>query len=95
MSRTVIEAPRRLLTPAQAAHYLGYKSVEVLRVIPILPIRFAEVGLGAGARYDMRPIDRWLDELSGLPAASAPKTPEVEAEVALEEWRLRFGQRSS
>jgi hypothetical protein len=51
----------RLLTAAQTANYLGYKSVDILRRFPVGP-----VAVGKGRRWDRDHIDRYLDALSGL-----------------------------
>ena len=51
----------RLMTAAQAANYLGYKSVEILRQFPVWPIP-----IGRGKRWDRAHLDEYLDSLSGL-----------------------------
>lgn len=72
----------------EAAHYLGYDSVEVLKNIPISPIRLTSAGVGRGPRYDRRALDRWLDELSGLshPTAS-PASDSDDAQSSFDAWR--------
>ena len=56
----------RLLTLEGAAHYLGYKSTEILKKLPIKPIRIGSIGSESALRYDRREIDSYLDGISGL-----------------------------
>jgi hypothetical protein len=85
----------RLLTASEAAAYLGYTSSEVLRAIPVAPIRLATVGVGAGPRYDKVALDRWLDRLSGLHANDEPHLPAEDGETELEEWMLRHARQTA
>jgi hypothetical protein len=80
--------PSRLMNAAEAARYLGYDSVEVLKNIPVPPIRLTSVGVGRGPRYDRHAIDSWLDELSGLkhPTASTASDND-DAQRQFEAWR--------
>lgn len=93
--RALGHPPRRLLTASEAATYLGYSSTQVLRAIPVAPLRLARSGLGAGPRYDKVALDRWLDTLSGV--ASPPDLSSIgnEGDAAIEEWRLKHGQKSA
>lgn len=80
----------RLLTVAQAAMYLGYKSSAVLANIPVKPLRLADVGVGTGHRYDRKALDLWLDGLSGLAVQGVQETASNdEADEAFREWSLR------
>lgn len=76
----------RLLTPAQTAAYLGYKSAANLSRLPIKPLT---LGPRTAPRYDKRHIDRWLDGLSDLNASAEPETELDEAEIELQNWRMR------
>jgi hypothetical protein len=66
----------RLLTAAQAANYLGYKSVDILRRFPVGPIP-----VGRGRRWDRDHIDRYLDALSGIDQRSGSSNAEVIDEI--------------
>lgn len=74
----------RLLTAIEAAKYLGFKSSQILRRIPVEPILISDDGLTNTRRYDRKALDAWLDQRSGLTAsASLPHTdPGLEAEAA-------------
>ena len=87
--------PQRLLTPSEAAAYLGYSSTQVLKFLPVDPLRLASCGLGAGPRYDKVALDRWIDNLSGLTPPPAPSSMGEEAALALEEWRLKRVKKSA
>ncbi len=52
----------RLLTLEGAAHYLGYKSTEILKKLPIKPIRIGSIGSESALRYDRHEIDRYLED---------------------------------
>lgn len=86
---------RRLLTASQAAAYLGYETAGLLKNLPVRPIRLAEVGPGSAPRYDVRALDRFLDRLSGLEAASVPANDDNSdvAQTALEEWKANRAAR--
>jgi len=90
--------PPRLMTAIQAARYLGFKSSQVLKRIPVEPILVSDDGLTRTRRYDRKALDVWLDERSGL-AAPEPRSaydPGVEAEAAELEfsaWKERRAKR--
>lgn len=64
----------RCLSRTEAAHYCGV-SPQTLRKHGPAPIR-----IGRAAVYDIKTIDRWLDELSGI--APTPETVNA-AELAM------------
>lgn len=84
-----IEPEARLLSASEAAAYLGYSSTEVLKVVPVQAIRIAASGIGAGPRYDRRALDRWLDDLSGVPHITV--MPEVSEVDPFQEWNRKNG----
>ena len=51
--------PRRMLTPAQAADYCGFKSVNGFRAY----VRVPAVKFGSNVRYDRVDLDVYLDRL--------------------------------
>ena len=81
----------RLLTGPQAAAYLGFKSVELLRNIPVKPIRLSPVGAGRAPRWDRRALDRYLDCLSSIEGAAPPADEGFAMEAELSVWRARRG----
>jgi len=90
--------PPRLLTAGQAARYLGYKSSQVLRQIPVEPIQVSEDGRTKTRRYDRKALDAWLDRKSGLGAGRVARTgdPVLDAAVAELEfaaWKERRAAR--
>lgn len=85
----------RLLTASEAAAYLGYTSSQVLRSIPVAPIRLAAVGVGTGPRYDKVALDRWLDRLSGLHANDEQHVAAESGEAEFEEWMLRHDRQTA
>jgi hypothetical protein len=48
---------RRLLTAEEAAGYCGISVGTLQAHVPVSPLR-----LGAAVRYDVRALDKWLDE---------------------------------
>jgi hypothetical protein len=64
--RLCAEPAPRLLSARQAAHYLGYRSTDILKRIPIVPVRIGTLGAVSGPRYDRKKLDAWLDQLSDL-----------------------------
>jgi hypothetical protein len=72
-----------LFTAAQAANYLGYKSVEVLRRFPVRPLL-----IGKRQRWDRTALDRYLDGLSGIEARPEPRD---EAQAAFDRWDAENG----
>lgn len=98
MKRPLAPLEPRLLTPEQAAQYLGYASTAVLAGIPIAPVHVAGSGVGKGPRYDRKALDAWLDRLSGLsgpPAALAAVPGPEEADDKLAAWRARKAARGA
>lgn len=90
MKRAVAPIQPRLLTPEEAAAYLGYKSAAILAQVPVTPIRISTDGLTANPRYDVRALDAWLDGLSGLmPVAEAATAEDVAAEDEFNAWAAR------
>lgn len=84
-------APARLLTASQAASYLGFKSTELLKNIPVGPVHLSVVGVGRAPRWDRLALDGWLDTLSGLSGPIAgPTEDDVDAE--LEAWSSQRGR---
>lgn len=81
----------RLLTGRQAAEYLGFKSVEVLRSIPVEPIKLSTVGVGRVPRWDRRALDRYLDSLSSIEGAAPPTDDGFALEAELGVWRAGRG----
>lgn len=60
----------RLLSAEQAAAYLGLGGIQALRQhVNVQPIR-----IGRSLRYDIRMLDAWVDQQSGVetPAAEQP-----------------------
>lgn len=78
----------RLLTAHQAAAYVGYKSTEVLKRIPVRPVVLAD-GKASANRWDRSAIDRWIDGLSGVQPNVTPVEVDLEAEYAA--WEARNG----
>ncbi len=78
----------RLLTAGQAATYLGYTSPDVLRHIPVSPLRLT--GPGAQPRWDRNRLDAYLDGLSG--GAAGEEVDEPDAEAVFADWRARRAQ---
>lgn len=81
----------RLLTGPQAAAYLGFKSVELLRNIPVEPIKLSPVGVGRAPRWDRRALDRWLDGLSSIEGPPSPADEGFAMEAELGVWRAKHG----
>lgn len=81
----------RLLTGPQAAEYLGFKSVEVLRSIPVDPIKLSTVGAGRAPRWDRRALDRYLDSLSSIEDSAPLVDDDVALEAELGAWRANRG----
>lgn len=81
----------RLLTARQAAEYLGFKSVTLLRSIPVEPIRLSTVGVGKAPRWDRRALDRYLDSLSSIDEAAPPADDDFALEAELGVWRAGRG----
>lgn len=91
MARPLAPLQPRLLTPEEAALYLGYRSTAVLARVPVQPLQIAEDGKTASPRYDRCALDAWLDRKSGLVAAPAEigGAAELTAGTELEAWRER------
>lgn len=90
MRRAVAAIQPRLLTPDEAAAYLGYTSTAVLASVPVTPIRISKDGVRASPRYDVHALDAWLDGLSGLmPVADAATAEDVAADLELKAWQDR------
>lgn len=83
----------RLLTGPQAAIYLGFKSPELLRNVPVKPVQLSVVGVGRAPRWDRVALDRWLDGLSLLEPEPEPGWPggDGELEAELDVWRAGRG----
>lgn len=82
----------RLLSTRQAAHYLGYTSPTVLRTLPIKPLR---LGDGRAERWDVRVLDAYLDQQSGLASDAPIVVSEPTADDELEAWRAKRAARRS
>lgn len=81
--------PPRLLTKDQAADYLGE-----IPVTEVVRQGIGRVPIGQHIRYDIRAIDAWLDELSGL-SAKSPVAANTADEIAPAEAALaRFKNRA-
>jgi len=78
----------RLLTAGKAAAYLGYGSPDVLRHIPISPVKLT--GPSAQPRWDRKRLDDYLDSLSGF--AASQEVAEPSAEVVFANWRAARAQ---
>lgn len=90
MRRAVAAIQPRLLTPDEAAAYLGYTSTAVLASVPVTPLRISRDGVRSSPRYDVHALDAWLDALSGLmPVADAATAEDAAADMELEAWRAR------
>ena len=76
----------RLMSGKQAAAYLGFKSVEVLKTLAIIPIKLAKSGPGSAPRYDRVALDAYLDSLSNIARYKEPQYAEDEAQFGFEEW---------
>ncbi|WP_395944404.1 hypothetical protein [Brevundimonas sp.] len=70
----------RMFTAQQAATYVGYKSTDILRRIPVTPVSLASNG-DAAPRWDRVALDQWLDGLGGIGVASSQAT-DLEADFA-------------
>ena len=81
----------RLLTAAQAADYLGYKTVAVLKHLAVRPITLTHEGVGTGQRWDRRSLDKYLDTLSGL---TSDPTMQTENDI-FEDWQSKRGSRGA
>lgn len=84
--RQVIEP--RLLTPKQAALYLGCTDARVLSTIPVKPIALGNGGPGRGKRYDRKALDQWIDRFS-----EPTHGTQADADAELEAWRRRRSER--
>jgi len=94
MKRAVAPIQPRLLTPDEAAAYLGYKSTAVLASVPVAPLRISLDGAAANPRYDVRALDAWLDGLSGImPVALGATAEDVAAEDEFNAWSARRAAR--
>lgn len=76
MAEALRHVQPRLLTDKEAADYLR------LPVSAFVRTGIGRVRLGQYVRYDLRALDAYLDELTGLTAHSAPQ-PDNDAEAAL------------
>lgn len=76
----------RLMSAKQAAAYLGFKSVEVLKNVAIRPIRLSQHGLGSAPRFDRVALDAYLDSLSNIARYKEPQNAEDEVRFGFEEW---------
>ena len=79
----------RMLTAQQAAEYLGYNSTDMLRRIPVEPVRLVPVN--GQPRWDRRQLDLWLDGLSGLASVAANDDADSEDDVEISAWLARHG----
>lgn len=78
----------RLLTKDQACEYLALKTMSA---VPVRPCK-----IGSLVRYDLRALDAWLDQLSGLspstPSAAPPATSaDDDPDAALAKWIEEHG----
>lgn len=80
----------RLLTGQQAAIYLGYGSAEVLRHLPVAPVRLT--GAGGQPRWDRRHLDKYLDDLARLGGTHSGADERDDAGAAIAAWRARHVQ---
>lgn len=80
----------RLLNAGEAAAYLGYRSTDVLRDIPVKPISLRDTGNGS-PRWCRRALDQWLDSLTGAHTAQNDNA-EDDPDSALLAWRIRRGR---
>ena len=53
--------PRRILTEREAALYCGHSLPKFKGRCPVTPVLFPS----GEKKYDMRDLDKWLDELKG------------------------------
>lgn len=82
----------RLLSASDAARYLGYKSVDALKRIPVRPLNIIDGGVRGAPRWDKKAIDLWLDILSSISANSNDNIAEVEGvDAELQAWKVRDG----
>lgn len=82
----------RLLSASDAARYLGYKSVDALKRIPVRPLNIIDGGVRGAPRWDKKAIDLWLDILSSISANSNDNIAEVEGvDAELQAWKVRHG----
>lgn len=88
VSRPSLMPTPRLLTAGQAAIYLGYTSPDVLRHIPVSPLRLT--GPGAQPRWDRKRLDAYLDSL--FSSAAVDELNEPDASVVFANWRAQRGQ---
>ena len=79
-------APARLLNANQASHYLGFRSSELLKSIPVKPVQLSVVGVGRAPRWDRLALDRWLDTLSGL-NGPLPEDSEEGVDAEFDAWK--------
>tara|TARA_R110000787_G_scaffold99052_9_gene203544 strand:+ start:385 stop:684 length:300 start_codon:yes stop_codon:yes gene_type:complete len=77
----------RLLTAAQTATYLGYRSIAILRALPIYPIRLSSCETGGAPRWDKVAVDAWLDTKSDLKPTPSNGRDDADVEVELNAWR--------
>lgn len=90
-SRLVPITPR-LLTAAQAATYLGYRSTEILRRLPVRPLRLSSTDVERAPRWDRNALDRWLDGLSDLGGTITNDNEPASVEAELNAWSARRGR---
>lgn len=82
----------RLLSASDAARYLGYKSVDALKRIPVHPLTIIDGGVRGAPRWDKKAIDLWLDSLSSISANSNDNIAETEdVDAELQAWKVRHG----
>lgn len=81
----------RLLNAKQAAAYLGYTSPDILRKLPVQPVRLS--GPDGQPRWDKWSLDQYLDKLSGMVRQAMQSTPPLQDDVAIElaSWSARRG----
>lgn len=77
----------RLLTAAQTATYLAYRSTAILRTLPIHPIRLSSGETGGAPRWDKVAVDAWLDTMSDLERISSNDHDDADVEDELNAWR--------
>lgn len=83
----------RLLNATEAAAYLGYASTEVLRHLPIKPVKLTASGVGSGPRWDLRALDALLDGRSGIARPDMQQADDYDSpEADLAAWRAKRGR---
>lgn len=77
---------KRLMTAGETAAYLGYKSLTVLKRLPVKPITYF-----GSPRWDIFKVDAWLDSVGGYVSGTAQNIGAMSLDRELEIWSAANG----